>query len=1648
MVDITEQLFLAVDTIVGERLKEINYDSTIVATIKSVQDAANYKYLCSNGSATFTAYSQDTSFKEGDSVYVTIPNNDYNQQKMIIGKYVAEDTTPFVFKRPFDNLIDVSNNLLVDITQDNMKLNINLNHSEEEGSKPQDWIQKKLISSNIFETSIAGFKRLGLKGQFQNFIAEHEPIAGVYGYELILISFKNANTSISAKQNFYTKLINAVEITDEIISEYNLIFGNSLSEDATLTTIIWEVLNSIVENEEEYTKTTLTFTNKDMFGNTYNFQTFTEQQKVFDISTLGPLVAYQLFFFEEGNFLDLHGDAIDPLPGEHCNLLTKKPYLCVGYDLSTVEDESAILYTLNNDTYSFSDGVSNDVNKKIINLRWMHKDENDNMNVYSSETDTFISGNEDDIDIRWYRYKLGQPSADEYSGVYWERIEKSTVNNNTQSDSEEIGLENESNNENVNNDTNISRATPETQDSGSDKEYYYYADVPSHIIYDVTGAPEFGQYTCRMYQKERHQILTNTTSTNPNASNNTFWNNLIDDFTYSFIPDVQRAEEKIKVIIIYKDKIIKSNILTFSNERDAANEATVNLISGLNLTPNDGRAGVYNIYGYNGKILNDQNNELKTLTASFKEIGGNISNSNKTLEAESITWTVPTSNTMLFFPGLSNSNNNCITWESDNGSVSAELEYQINNVYAREKTNNTIQCSIKKNGVIYNSSITFTFGTMNTSGADVNLQIVFADQENTALTFEYQYEQKQFCLAEENYSGDKYTILTSETYEEKPVFIKNTEAVSGIYKIIEVPEDANVVDGYLRIVSSQIIEIEARLTDKNNQLVDTNSYNLNFNWEFELNDNNYVIKSENNNNKCTFWLNNNLSTFNINNYFTIAKLTIKGWGDNTLIAYQPIPLRKKLTSLKVLNEQTEDISAALTWAVGNYENITNVTDIVAEIKSNNVLRPNGIYDNDNRFQCCKLTASDSTTNEIIWVQPIKIMQNKYFSEVINRWNGKSIELNQDEGYILTPAIAAGKKEDGLFSGVMMGDLGVGNISDIDRMFKQTGLYGFHKNAVSFAFKQDGTAFIGKSGRGRIYFDGSSGIIKSSAWNESQQIGMFLDLDDGILKMQQQNGFITATTLPDTSDGTYYYYTTQDWQIGNTETWLGTYNKNNKTITYDLNSLYKKRVYRQITDDLEKTEEWFAENADNIRWVKYVPYSPKDSSFSKYECKCKWIEYEKWEKTEEDFILEKKALYIKENKDNKIQFNPVGENDNYDKTLNYYIALSKEAEGKSPSEIQTLYNTENVRELMYGTQLVEYTKGEAINDNYDYYLKELKEIQYYQSPPENKYKYIEISQDETYQANKYYYFDNNDQEYKLDSSENRNQNVIYYNRIVKWNSIYDVNPISGVKNLYFIVVRAIKLLEKDQPFQENVQYYKRTDANERYITLSSSIDEYPLSIGTSEKEYERNFRVDWDGTCYITDGKFSGEIQADSGSIGGWAISNSALTSENNKIILQSNGQISIQGHLIINDDTKFGQFIGNDGNGPTEVIGIYNNSNNYNLVIENSCHASKSTIRIGSNGYPTEYDDNDRALPINHSGDHIILSGRCSIHGLTTSGSLFKIQDNGYITEEDENGNVVSRGTRELFNIHKVNDTGNDSDYYLNCNIPAGNQTGIYARFA
>jgi hypothetical protein len=111
----------------------------------------------------------------------------------------------------------------------------------------------------------------------------------------------------------------------------------------------------------------------------------------------------------------------------------------------------------------------------------------------------------------------------------------------------------------------------------------------------------------------------------------------------------------------------------------------------------------------------------------------------------------------------------------------------------------------------------------------------------------------------------------------------------------------------------------------------------------------------------------------------------------------------------------------------------------------------------------------------LWEQPIIIMQNRFASSVLNEWDG-SFTIDEENGTILSTMVGAGYKGiDNSFYGVLMGDIAAGAQS-----VSGVGLYGYHAGAQSFGFNIDGTAFIGKSGNGRLIFNGNNATIADPA----------------------------------------------------------------------------------------------------------------------------------------------------------------------------------------------------------------------------------------------------------------------------------------------------------------------------------------------------------------------------------------------------------------------------------------------------------------------------------------------------------------------------------------------------------------------------------------
>ena len=116
-----------------------------------------------------------------------------------------------------------------------------------------------------------------------------------------------------------------------------------------------------------------------------------------------------------------------------------------------------------------------------------------------------------------------------------------------------------------------------------------------------------------------------------------------------------------------------------------------------------------------------------------------------------------------------------------------------------------------------------------------------------------------------------------------------------------------------------------------------------------------------------------------------------------------------------------------------------------------------------------------------YIQPIIIRQNRYFSRIINEWDG-SLKISDDGNYILSAAyVAGGKNAEDKFEGLLMGKLSNLALTE-ESLIEETGLFGYNDGVQTFGFRTKGTAFIGRSGGGRIEFDGNYGLIQSGNFN--------------------------------------------------------------------------------------------------------------------------------------------------------------------------------------------------------------------------------------------------------------------------------------------------------------------------------------------------------------------------------------------------------------------------------------------------------------------------------------------------------------------------------------------------------------------------------------
>lgn len=605
------------------------------------------------------------------------------------------------------------------------------------------------------------------------------------------------------------------------------------------------------------------------------------------------------------------------------------------------------------------------------------------------------------------------------------------------------------------------------------------------------------------------------------------WSKIQDSiFSIKYTPDKTKQDIKIKVVGTFtpaddvgvegaaqkRGQHFYSNIITLQNAVEIPSSATLEATNALEIFFNDGTSGNYFLYDQNGKIINDSEgpNRIRSLSVRFK--GEPINNSLGNIEY--LIWYLPnpssvganesTRTSMInlqptdssikveqikFYNGL---NYTKYTIFPDQDGTFKKLLYSISNILTPMKINNTIRCELKLNGVIYSVNKELMFAKMGTNGSNFNFMLNFAGGANG----------------------------------------------------IEMPEDP---DDF--ISSGMGIQVDALLFNSTTgESIKINEEDLI--WECENLD---KLISEKNH--CSFDLPwgivlDSTQPKNINNY-SIVKCTYKYGNSIKLEAYLPIPYILKgyvfiegakgieynhqgnpyyyKDPYKIFNYNYESITKNIGWElkyngkVVDYVNISDSYYATTDLVDNKIKKylPSFVtgqiggityasmrtpmlylvgYDK-NICVNCVLTNSSGRPQKVLWSQPILITQSSYDFSMLNNWDG-SLQIDEEGNTILAAMLGAGKKNnDNTFSGVLIGDIKEG--TDKEDTEALTGVYGINHGVLSYGLREDGTAFLGRKGRGQILFDGESGTIKSSEWENGQ--GLLLDIDQGVIDSKGKNG---------------------------------------------------------------------------------------------------------------------------------------------------------------------------------------------------------------------------------------------------------------------------------------------------------------------------------------------------------------------------------------------------------------------------------------------------------------------------------------------------------------------------------------------------------------
>lgn len=1076
MTDYNEIWLQSMDILINKKIESIRFDETINAVIINADKAEYGEYTVSTGAASFKAYSNDAKYVLNDKVMVTIPQGNYDNTKFIIGKQSSKENQnkPLSYVSPMTQIIDLTGNL---IDGEHFK-GLIANSNEEE---VELWRAENL--------NYLGYDRLGLQAQFRTYLSDLNTSSGNYGLAAI-IDFDTGN-----------------ENTD---------FSKRIELDSS-----------------------------NFFGDPYNFDTYYTQMEVFNIKLFNesfPIKKMSIVAYQKNNFLDYYTNRIEEQ--EFVNIFIKDPFICLGKDTTTFEGDSL---HISSDNLKYQ--KTEEEQQRTIEMYWIHRDEESGKIKVVESEDGFLS----DYSIQWYQYKTNAENEDNLAGANWDQLseEKNKLSITVNLDStlrnhrfKVLIIQNSDKSVLISSNILEFLNIDEIGDSATLKNIneleLVFDDVQNgnYFLYNKAG---------RLYNNEEinkeHKLIPYFTQRG-------------EDPTKKFELNVSDCQEIIWQVgttqrwVLKEDNTFKEEIYDENNWRALAeneqNNQRLMINSFIPIISND---KTYFNYKINSFLINSRNQNMVKLII-FRDNQYYTAFANMTFD----------------YMGTSGSDYTVqINWndvaadlqkqESENidDNTLPQNPCLIGNIEVIDQYNDKIDLTNK----IITASWKFGINNINNSNQDfiyeeedkslyypvwTSLNDGFQPLQDGNNSFYYFTEKNVYDFTNGNYyyydiENKNFKKILTEAEAESNIIYKKSNPEEDHFKkfsfvqandkdaIEDMYENENnyhkffIFDGENYIVDpyEEFFEAEIYYEPQLNNRIKITSKGLEFKVEKQGEEAKiYIYQPEN-------------QPVNINSYY-VLEISIEGITTYPLVAYEPIPLRNvnniiiegaskirystdgnidydKNPYVCYLDGIEQNNGAWVYQQYGNTQSSSFDISLQETIKESNleegflkpILVPPSIYTKETALTIVQFKNEDN----ILWTQPIFLYQDNYPSSTLNKWDGKEITTDNDTGTILAQGFAAGRKEyDNTFTGVVLGDWSKTN-SDTP-IIKQTGVYGFNHGAMSYALKDDGTAFLGKDGRGRIYFDGNNAVIKSASWRFDKLEGMMIDLDDGILDTRSKN----------------------------------------------------------------------------------------------------------------------------------------------------------------------------------------------------------------------------------------------------------------------------------------------------------------------------------------------------------------------------------------------------------------------------------------------------------------------------------------------------------------------------------------------------------------